>query len=63
MMALNLEQAAKDLRGAIGFLKASDAVSSEGVGVVGFCMGGGLALALACAGAGRRRGLCARTTG
>ncbi len=49
MMALNLEQAAKDLRGAIGFLTSSDAVTSEGVGVVGFCMGGGLALAVACA--------------
>lgn len=48
MMALNLEQAAKDLRGAIAFLKASDATSSVGVGVVGFCMGGGLALVVAC---------------
>jgi carboxymethylenebutenolidase len=49
MMALNLDQAAKDLRGAIAFLQGDDAVSSEGVGVIGFCMGGGLALALACA--------------
>lgn len=48
MMALNLEQAAKDLRGAIAYLKASDATSSEGVGVVGYCMGGGLALVVAC---------------
>ena len=48
MMALNLEQAAKDLRGAIAYLKASDATSSEGVGVIGFCMGGGLALVVAC---------------
>lgn len=48
MMALNMDQAAKDLRGAIGFLKDSDAVSTEGVGVVGFCMGGGLALVVAC---------------
>lgn len=48
MMALNLEQAAKDLRGAIAYLKSSDATSSEGLGVVGFCMGGGLALVVAC---------------
>lgn len=48
MMALNLDQAAKDLRGAIAFLKASDAVTSSRVGVIGFCMGGGLALTVAC---------------
>jgi len=48
MMALNLEQAAKDLRGAIAYLKGSDATSSVGAGVVGFCMGGGLALVVAC---------------
>lgn len=47
MMALNLSRAAKDLRGAIAFLKGDDAVSSEGVGVTGFCMGGGLAMMLA----------------
>ena len=47
MMALNIEQAAKDMVGAVDFLKAQDAVSSSGVGVTGFCMGGGLALWLA----------------
>ena len=47
MMTMNLGQAAKDMRGAIGFLKSHDAVSSDGVGVTGFCMGGGLALMLA----------------
>ena len=47
MMALNIEQAAKDMVGAIDFLKARDAVTSSGVGVTGFCMGGGLALWLA----------------
>lgn len=47
MMALNLEQAAKDMRGAISFLLGHEAVSSERVGVTGFCMGGGLALMLA----------------
>lgn len=47
LMALNLEQAAKDLGGAIDHLQASDRVRGEGVGVTGFCMGGGLALMLA----------------
>jgi carboxymethylenebutenolidase len=44
MMALNIEQAAKDMVGAVDFLMAHDAVTSSGVGVTGFCMGGGLAL-------------------
>ena len=48
MMALNISQAAKDMRGAIDFLLADDAVTSENVGVVGFCMGGGLAMVVAC---------------
>jgi len=47
MMALNIEQAAKDMVGAIDALKANAAVSSRGVGVTGYCMGGGLALWLA----------------
>lgn len=47
MMALNLPQAAKDMTGAIEYLRSSDAVSSDGVGVIGFCMGGGLALMIA----------------
>ncbi|MCC5950709.1 MAG: dienelactone hydrolase family protein [Acidimicrobiia bacterium] len=47
MMAMNLDQAAKDLSGAVDYLLASDAVTSTGIGVTGFCMGGGLALVLA----------------
>lgn len=47
MMALNLDQAAKDMDGAVDHLLASEAVSSTGIGVTGFCMGGGLALLLA----------------
>jgi carboxymethylenebutenolidase len=47
MMALNIEQAAKDMAGAVDFLIAHDAVTSTGVGVTGYCMGGGLALWLA----------------
>ena len=45
MMAMALERAGKDLSGAIDALAARS--SSSGVGVVGFCMGGGLPLVLA----------------
>jgi carboxymethylenebutenolidase len=44
MMALNIEQAAKDMAGAVDYLRGHDAVTGDGVGVTGFCMGGGLAL-------------------
>jgi carboxymethylenebutenolidase len=47
MMSLNIEQAAKDMVGAVDALAAHDAVASDGVAVVGFCMGGALALWLA----------------
>jgi carboxymethylenebutenolidase len=47
LMTLNLDQAAKDMGGAIDFLKGSDRVRGEGIGVTGFCMGGGLTLLLA----------------
>lgn len=46
MMGLNLERAAKDLSGAVDLLQSRTGRSK--VGVVGYCMGGGLALALAC---------------
>ncbi len=48
MMALNTDQAVKDLSGAVDFLLGHDATTGPGLGVVGFCMGGGLALVLAC---------------
>ncbi len=48
MMALNIEQAEKDLRGAVEFLTNHEAVQGEGVGTVGFCMGGVLSLYAAC---------------
>jgi carboxymethylenebutenolidase len=47
MMALNIERAAKDMSGAIDALLANPAVTSKRVGVIGYCMGGGLALWLA----------------
>jgi carboxymethylenebutenolidase len=43
-MALNIDRAGKDVRGAAGFLLAHKAVSSKKAGIVGFCMGGQLAL-------------------
>jgi carboxymethylenebutenolidase len=47
MMALNLERAAADMGGAIDALLARPEVSGSKVGVIGFCMGGGLTLLLA----------------
>src|SRR5919206_1121742 len=44
LMALNIAEAAKDMRGAADFLLQNDAVTSERVGILGFCMGGQLAL-------------------
>src|SRR5579884_2596163 len=44
MMALNIDQAAKDMRGAAAYLKGLPQVTSQQVGIVGFCMGGALAL-------------------
>ncbi len=47
MMSLNLERAGKDMGGAIDALRDHPAVTSKGVGVTGYCVGGGLALLLA----------------
>jgi carboxymethylenebutenolidase len=45
MMAMRMDQAGRDMSGAVDALLARS--SSDGVGVIGFCMGGGLALVLA----------------
>jgi len=45
MMAMKIEQTAKDLSGAVDFVLSRS--STDHIGVVGFCMGGGLALWLA----------------
>ena len=45
LMALNIEQAAKDARGAIQYLKAE---TGGPVGTTGYCMGGALSLFAAC---------------
>ena len=48
LMALNIAETGKELRGAADYLLAHDAVQPKKVGVVGFCMGGQLALYAAC---------------
>jgi carboxymethylenebutenolidase len=44
MMALRIDEAEKDLRGAIGYLLNNKATSGNKVGTIGFCMGGALSL-------------------
>lgn len=47
MMSLPVDQATRDLGGAVDFLLRHEAVTSSKVGAVGFCMGGGFVLLLA----------------
>jgi carboxymethylenebutenolidase len=47
MSTLPPDRAARDMGGAVDFLRAHTAVQGEKVGVVGFCMGGMLALLVA----------------
>jgi len=44
MMAINIDQTEKDLRGAVHYLQSESHVSEKKLGIVGFCMGGQLAL-------------------
>ncbi len=44
MMGMKISDAEKDLRGAINYISAHEAVTSKKVGTVGFCMGGALSL-------------------
>jgi carboxymethylenebutenolidase len=44
MMALRVNEAEKDLRGAVKYLLAHDAATGTRVGTIGFCMGGALSL-------------------
>jgi carboxymethylenebutenolidase len=48
MMALRIDEAARDLAGAIDHLSRQPGVSSKKVGTIGFCMGGALSLYAAC---------------
>lgn len=49
VMELDMAEAVKEIQLAIDFLQGQDYVSGEQVGVVGFCMGGGLVLQTALA--------------
>jgi len=47
MQSLPPDRAARDMSGAIDFLADHDAVTGDGIGVIGFCMGGMLTFLLA----------------
>jgi carboxymethylenebutenolidase len=44
MMAMRIDEAEKDLAGAVDYLLKHDGVTSKKIGIVGFCMGGALSL-------------------
>ena len=44
MMAMRIDEAERDLSAAVEYLATQDSTTSEKLGVVGFCMGGALAL-------------------
>jgi carboxymethylenebutenolidase len=48
MMSMRIEDAARDLAGAIDYVAALPDVTSPKVGTIGFCMGGALSLFAAC---------------
>jgi carboxymethylenebutenolidase len=47
MTSMPIDRALRDMSGAVDFLSGHDAVRGEGIGVLGFCMGGRFALELA----------------
>ena len=47
MQSLPPDRAARDMSGAVDYLAGHDAATGDGIGVVGFCMGGLLAFVLA----------------
>jgi len=47
MQGLPPDRAARDMSGAVDYLAGHDAVTGDGIGAVGFCMGGMLSLILA----------------
>jgi carboxymethylenebutenolidase len=47
MQALPPDRAARDMSGAVDYLAGHESVTGRGIGVVGFCMGGMLALIIA----------------
>lgn len=48
MMAMDIDGAVRDMKGAVDFLAGHVAVRGQGIATIGFCMGGGLVLWLAC---------------
>jgi len=44
MLALSIDDAERDMRGAVAFARDLDGVDGPGVGVLGFCLGGGLSV-------------------
>ena len=44
MMAMSMDQAEKDMRGAVDYLAEHEAYDGSGIGSVGFCLGGGLSV-------------------
>jgi carboxymethylenebutenolidase len=48
MTSMSMDRAARDMSGAVDYLAGHSAVTGDGIGAVGFCMGGGLVLMLGC---------------
>jgi carboxymethylenebutenolidase len=44
MMAMSMDQAEKDMRGAVDYLASHEQYDGSGIGSVGFCLGGGLSV-------------------